>query len=222
MSDELVRSALWLALFGIGAALCVFLKRSGVATTYVRDFLHVGTGLWVLGWQAWQSRWMPSLIVVSALLGVIALPLLARRAPALARFQDSVSGGDERWSGIVLYVLAYAVLTPVGLLHAPVPAATALLALSLGDGVGGAVGRRFGRLRFTAPGGKRKSVEGSATVALMAAAGAALVASWWGVPLTAGRLVLVGGIAATTEALAPRGTDNLLVPGAVWLACIWM
>ncbi len=41
------------------SAVCLWLSRRGLARTYVRDVLHVGAGVWPLGWGAWQSPWPP-------------------------------------------------------------------------------------------------------------------------------------------------------------------
>jgi len=54
-------------------------------------------------------------------------------------------------------------------------------------------------------------------VALLSAAGIALAAWRFGLPSTT-LAVVAGGLAASAaEALAPRATDNLAVPAAVWL-----
>jgi dolichol kinase len=146
----------------------------------------------------------------------VAVPLLARRSRLAARIHGALAGGDERWDGVALYTVAFAAFTLSGLRGAPLAAGGALLALCLGDGLGGAVGRRFGRVRFRVPGGKRKSLEGSLTVAAGAVLGA-LVAGWrFGAPVDVGSALAVGGIAAVAEGLSPRGSDNLLLPAAAW------
>src|SRR5262249_23294196 len=99
----------------------------------------------------------------------------------------------------------------------PVPTAAGLLALALGDGLGGLVGRLWGRHRYRVPWAKTKRLEGTLVVAVFAALGAAIAAQRVGLPLPAGRLLAAGLAAAVAEALAPRATDNLLVPLAVWL-----
>ncbi|MGZ6059724.1 MAG: hypothetical protein ACXWLP_09720, partial [Myxococcaceae bacterium] len=73
------------------------------------------------------------------------------------------------------------------------------------------------RHRFRVPWAKTKSIEGSAVVALFAALGTAMAGLLHGVPLTAGRVLGAGVAAALAEAIAPRATDNVLVPLAVWL-----
>ena len=216
---DLALAAGWLGVLALGLGGCVALRALGVAATYVRDLLHIGTGIWVLGWPLWHAPTLPVAIVVATATAVALVPTLAPHQRWLARVEHSVTGDDEHWRGLQLYTLAYALLTTAAVWR-PLPAAAALLALSLGDGLGGAVGRRFGRHPFQAPGGKPKSVEGSLVVALGATAGV-LVAAWRvGVPVGPATAVGLGVVAAVAEALAPRGTDNVILPGAVWATAL--
>lgn len=208
----------WVAVLGGGLGAVVLLHGRGLRTTHARDLLHVGTGVWVLGWPAWSSPAAPIALATTAAALTAMVPLASRRLALASRLEHSVSDGDERWGGLVLYTVAYAALTVVGLVHAPFPAAAGLLALSLGDGLGGLAGRHLGRHFYRAPGGKRKSLEGSAVVAVMAALGVAIAAWWLGSPVGLGVVAVLGCTAAVAEALSPRGTDNLIVPVAVWLA----
>jgi len=217
MSD-LELTATWLAILVCGLGGAIVLHVVGVASTYVRDMLHVGAGVWVLGWPQWHGRAMPIAITIGIAVATACVPLLAGHNRLAARVVRAVTSHDEHWLGLSLYTLAFAALTAAGLGLDPVPAAAALLALALGDGLGGAFGRRFGHHGFRAPGGKRKSFEGAVVVALGAATGAAVAGSLFDQPLTAAAIVLLGTVAAVVEALAPRGTDNLLVPAAVWFA----
>jgi dolichol kinase len=208
--------ALWVSILLGGLAGAGALARLGLPETHVRDVLHVGAGVWPLGWPYWHSPLPPLAIVGAALLGMALLPLLARRLRWLERVQRAVSGEDERWSGLVLYTGSAAVLTGLGLLVRPFPAAAAFFALALGDGVGGAVGLGLGRLRFQVPGGKQKSLEGSLAVALFSTLGVLLAARWFAVPAGLGLAALAGLLAALAEAVAPRATDNVVLPASVW------
>lgn len=207
----------WMVLLLAGTAFCVLARRSGVPATYVRDLLHIGAGVWPLGWTLWTAPQAPVGLAVAGAATTLLVPLLSRKTAALALFRESISDKDERWDGVALYGLSFAVFTTLGLRLAPFPAAAALLALALGDGIGGAVGRRFGRLRYRPPGAKTKSLEGSVTVALLSMAGVLIASLRFGVPLTPGRLAAAGLLAALVEAWSPRSTDNLTVPAAVWL-----
>lgn len=219
---DLLQLAAWGGIFVVGIAGCVVIRALGLAATYVRDLLHVGASIWILGWPYWHGAALPVALVTAVALATAALPVLARRDGLPAMVVKSVTSGDETWTGLVHYTAMYAVFTAVGLLVDPFPAAAALTALSLGDGIGGAVGRNFGRHHFQLRGAKRKSIEGSLAVLLAATAGAALVAHLFGRDVDALSLVVLGCVAALAEAVAPRSTDNLLIPIAVWLAATFV
>ncbi len=211
------QAALWTGILIFGLLVCLALHKAGLATTYVRDLLHVGGGAWVFGWPFWHSATAPICITVAATVGLLIVPAFAERIALLARLQQSVSGGDERWSGLTLYAASFASMTWLATRSSGFSAAAALLALALGDGIGGAVGKRFGRHFFAAPGGKRKSVEGSAAVAIAAGLGGWIASAYFGAGARAPVLIGIGLVAAAAEALAPRASDNVLVPAAIWL-----
>jgi phytol kinase len=206
----------WLAILVGGVGLSLALASAGLPRTYVRDLLHVGAGVWPLGWPEWRSGWGPITVAWIGAVLLAVVPRLAHRVGWAQKVQGSVSGDDERWSGLVLYALAAAGLTIAGVFVAPFPAAAGLLALALGDGLGGAVGRRWGRHRFRLSWSKEKSLEGSLGVALLSAAGIALAGWRFGLPPRTLAVVAGALAAAAAEALAPRATDNIAVPIAVW------
>jgi dolichol kinase len=209
-------AVLWVAILGGGLLIAAALARWGLPRTHVRDVVHVGAGVWPLGWPYWHGRAAPLAIVWGALLAMATLPLLAGRVAALARLEKAVTSESERWSGLVLYTLSVAVLTTVGLLRAPFAAAAALFALALGDGVGGAVGLAFGRHHYRFAGGKTKSLEGSLVVALFSTGGVLLAAHVFAASLPLAVALLAGAAAAVAEAVAPRATDNVVLPGCVF------
>jgi dolichol kinase len=213
-----LRVLVWSAVFAGGLGACLWLAARGLPRTYVRDLLHIGAGVWPLGWSAWQSPWLPVAVALTGFVLLAAVPLLGRRFGPARSLEGAVSGEGEAWSGLVLYGLSAAVFTAIGLLgRSAFPAAAALLALALGDGVGGLVGRVWGRHRYRVPWAKTKSVEGSVAVATFAALGTVIAGRWFGAPLSPTLVLGAGLAAAVAEAVAPRATDNLLVPLAVWL-----
>jgi dolichol kinase len=218
--SDAVQAILWVALLAAGLGACVVFRKWGVPATYVRDALHIGGASWVFGWPAWDGWLVPSAITWVAAVATGSVPLLASRFSAAAAFRDSVSGGDEGWTGLVLYTIAFAALTPVGLRGEPFPSAAGLAALCLGDGIGGAVGRRFGRRSFAIPGAKRKSLEGVLAVALSSTLGIAAVGAWLERPVGVATCALLGVVAAAAEALSPRGSDNALVPASVFAVAL--
>lgn len=215
MSDTLLFAG-WTLVLAAGLGFCVLLRRIGLGATYVRDLLHVGAGIWVLGWPWWEGWLAPTLLVAAAVAGTACMPRLARRRRWARRFVESVTSRDEHYEGLWLYALSFAGLTVLALAWQPLPAAAALLALSLGDGVGGALGRRFGRHPYRVAGGKAKSLEGSVGVAVAAGAGVWLSSHWFGVPVTVLQIGALALVAALAEAASPRGRDNVVVPAAVF------
>lgn len=217
MSDAALFAA-WSALVAAALVGGALLARRGVPPPLLRDALHIGAGVWVFGWPAWDGRVLPVLLPWAALALLAALPLLTASLPALDRVVRSVTTRQESWSGLVLYALAFALLTTVAFVAPPAgdAAAAGLLALAWGDGVGGLVGRRWGRRGYRLPWGKRKSWIGSATVAAGAALGVVAWAGWSGAEASPALLLGSGLLAAAAEALSPAGSDNLAVPALVF------
>ena len=147
-----------------------------------------------------------------------AIPALSSRSGTAGRIRQSVSDADEPWAGLQLYAASFAAGTVLAFATRPFAPAAALLALAIGDGIGGAIGRRFGRHFYAATGGKKKSLEGSAAVALLCMAAVVLAAGRFGVSPSARTIILAGLCGALAEAIAPAGTDNVLLPAAVWLS----
>ena len=217
---DLALAAAFVALLAVAAAACIFLRRRGVRLSSLRDLVHVGAGVWVLSWPLWRTRTAPVAFAVCGAAAACAVPVFSRRIAAVGRFRDSISDESERWSGIALYGLSYATFTAAAFTGAAFPAAAALLALAIGDGLGGAVGARCGRHFFTAPGAKRKSLEGSLAVAAGSALAAIVCSARFDVAVAPVPLAASAGAAALVEAVAPQGTDNVLVPAAVWLTLV--
>lgn len=195
-----------------GALFLAFWARGkGVGADLIRDALHVGCGVWVLGWTRWNAPLAPIVMAAIAALIAFLLPL----SPNFSRWKSAISSGNERWAGIALYTTSYAVLTAVAFLISPFAAAAALLALSFGDGIGGFIGRTWGRLRYATL-GKTKTVEGSVAVAVASAFGVGIASCWFDVSLSLATIAAAGILAAFIEAVAPRASDNVLLPAAVW------
>lgn len=220
MSDAVLVLA-WLFVLLLGLGFVTWVRRLGVSRTHARDLLHVGAGVWCFGWPWWRVVWIPVAITCGALLLIAAVPLVSSRVRALGRLQQAISGGDERWTGVLLYTASFALFTAIALLRGPMfPAAAALLALAIGDGIGGAAGVHFGKRRYRFPWAKPKSLEGTVVVALGAALGVSLAAAFFGGEVTLTRVLVASAIAGLIEAASPRASDNLLLPLAVWLALI--
>src|SRR5260370_6682426 len=155
------QAALWVALLAIALLGCIGLRAMGFATTYIRDLLHVGAGAWVFGWPFWHSGTAPIAITLAASLGLLVVQPLSTRFRLLAGFQRSVSDEDERFGGLTFYALSFAAMPWVAFHFHPFPAAAALLALALGDGIAGANWGRLGGGFFVGLVGHGKDCAGS-------------------------------------------------------------
>ena len=212
-----VRGGAWIAVLVFAIIALTLLHRAGMPRTYVRDLLHVGAGVWVVGWPWWEGRTVPLLIVWGAFVATALIPILSPRLPPLRRFHDSVAGEGERWAGIVAYTGSFAALTTLALEFRLVPAAAgAAAAMCAGDGLGGLVGRRFGRHRYALPWSKAKTWEGTAAVFVFSVLGIVLALHALAIPVRWENALLLGGAGAVAEALAPRASDNAVVPAAVF------
>lgn len=219
--NDWARGGTWTVFLVCGVASVILLHQAGLSRTYARDLLHVGAGTWVLGWPGWTEATVPLILAGTVFVATMLVPLLSSRLPSLRRLHDSVAGEGERWAGIVAYAGSFAALTALALVAHLLPAAAcAATALAAGDGLGGLIGRRFGRHRYALPWSKAKSWEGTAAVALFSAAGMALVLQVLHVPVDWRTVLLLGTVSAAAEALAPRASDNVLVPAAVFGAAV--
>lgn len=217
VTDSLL-ALLWVAVLILGSGAVVLARAWGLPSTHARDLLHVAAGVWVLGWPSWDGLVAPLAIVVVAAVAMSLVPAAARKLAVVDRFRRSMAEGDEKFLGLILYGVSVAVMTGIGLAHRPFPAAAALMALTLGDGLGGLIGRRFGRRFYSTGLGKRKTFEGSAAVAVFSGVGVLASTALFDVALGPWPLVMLALVAAAAEGLAPRGTDNIAVPAAVWIA----
>jgi phytol kinase len=200
--------------------------RRGVRAPYTRKTFHflilTAAMLVHLGWG------VAGVIVFGAVVSLLVLGAVARGSgfafyEAMARPSDA-----PRQSLFILVPLA---TTAVGGVLAnllfPAWAHVGYMVVAWGDAVGEPVGTRWGRHRYRVAslGGvpATRSVEGSAAVALVSAAAAAVALAAVGVPtlqaLRAGAAIGLG--AAAVEAVSNHGLDNLTLQlagaGLAWL-----
>ena len=83
--SDAAQVGLWLCVLAGGLAFCVGLRRAGLATTYVRDLLHIGAGVWAFGLRLWHGARAPIAITLAAVLALALVPRVAPRLRALAR-----------------------------------------------------------------------------------------------------------------------------------------
>ena len=197
-------------------ALRALRKRGGADPELLRKLLHVGMGMVSLSLpRLFEAAW-PALVLA----GLFVVGLAgARVLPRWRRFADGVIYGVHRVSvGDLCFPVAVAALFCISE-GDPLTFSVPILTMVLPDAAAALVGTRWGTHRFGRP-GREKTVEGSAAFFILALPCICLPLRYWTGRGWAAALVLslyVALLATLVEALSWNGTDNLTVPGAVFL-----
>ena len=194
----------------------VWRRRSAPPTEWTRKFVHVTSGLLAMTFP-WLFASHLTLLVLGSTL--ITLFTVARRQGWLRAVLDvERDSAGERWFPVGVYLLFL-----VGH-RQPVFYLVALCALVISDTLAALLGRRYGMSQFAAGKG-RKSLEGSA---------AFLLATFLGVHIPLLILTDIGRfetvmiamqlalIATCLELIAERGSDNVIIPLAVYYLLVKM
>jgi phytol kinase len=198
-------SALWLGCVGIAATLVDRISPRG--SEYVRKVVHIGTGNIIL--LAWWMQ-IPAWVGVSAGVFFSGVTLLSYRFKLL----PSINNVGRKSFGTFFYAVSIAIL--VGwfwTIDRPEFAVLGILVMTWGDGLAGLLGKQFGRHKYEIW-GSTKSLEGSATMAIVSALVCFLVL-FSTMPMPVENLfiaMIVGVMAAGLEAFSKFGLDNLTVP----------
>jgi len=209
-----------LGLAGVyGYVLAVVIISWGVRKRFSspRKVVHVLTGGIVFFWWSFDSS-----IVMAGLAALPFVPLLLLATPKspIKALRDSplgLSSSEGHPYGLVSYAISWTVIAYFlfGDLFA---ASIAIAAMSFGDGMGGVIGERFGRMRYS----PHRTVEGSIAV-FTATAVSIVVLVWFYFSVigytgsTAPYLLVpfalaIAGLVALLEALIPGSVDNLVMP----------
>ncbi|HYE17322.1 MAG TPA: hypothetical protein VEA69_02700 [Tepidisphaeraceae bacterium] len=191
--------------------------RFGLSAETGRKLLHAGMGI-ILVPLPWVFDSVGPVVVLT---GVFVGLLVARRfVPALDRqVADVIYGVGRRSAGEFYFPVTVLALFAVTGPGDKAGFVGPVLVLALADAAAAVVGRRWGLCTYPAPGGGRKSIEGSlafCAVALVCVLGAELALGGGG---AVGRMVLTAAAVAIAvtlvEAACPCGLDNVMVPLAV-------
>lgn len=148
------------------------------------------------------------IIAVEVLLVVLSLPARKYKVFRSITQVGRISGGEVFFS---LGVIGSALLYP-----SPWVFAAAMLILAFADAAAALIGKKYGTHKFTVF-GNQKSLEGSLAFAVVAF----FIVGWVVLFAPAGFesmwpiMIFVPILTATTEAVAPFGLDNLLIPVVV-------
>ncbi|MGD1060770.1 MAG: phosphatidate cytidylyltransferase [Methanomassiliicoccales archaeon] len=194
-----------------------FVKRSGAQ----RKFVHIMVGNIVLIWWVFDSAYVMAFLAAAPF---IPLLLLASSRSPVKKVRDSFIGkttGESHDLGLVYYAISWTLLA-FFLFDNRLVASIAIVGMSYGDGIGGLVGRAYGKKRLLG----KKTLEGTLAVLFATAAATAAVIAFYGFLTSAGLYsgsniqpliaivlsMLVGLFVSVVELLTPGQYDNLTIP----------
>ncbi len=179
-----------------------------------RKIVHIGTGP-VLP-LAWFLH-VPASIAVPCAVGVTLIAFINHRWNLLPAVEDV---GRNSY-GTVAYGIAICLLLILFWANNPAAACAGVLVMAFGDGLAGLIGRAVNSPSWTVL-DQRKSLIGTATMALTSAAILVFLVLITQSPLAPLRLLAVSTLAVVLEQMSVWGIDNLTVPLGVALSWSWM
>lgn len=197
-------------------------KRRWPGGSGFRKVIHILVGNIVFFWWVFDSNYIMSFL---AAVPFIFLLLLMTPISPVHKLDNSflkMASAEGHGYGLVFYAISWAILALV-LFDDRLAASIAIVAMSYGDGVGGLVGKRYGRKKLW----KDKSYIGTATVALGSFLATFIVIGFYTylsgsmpelnvfpytLPEAIGLAALVGAFVAVVELFSPGEYDNLIVP----------
>lgn len=201
-------AGVYLAMFGAGE---VARRSLGARADLTRRFGHVGAGVIALALPLMFAS--PEPVIALAVAFVVFLTVTRR-----AGWLGSIHAIDRRSGGAFLYPVAVAAAFVLAADDYP-RYAIAVLALGIGDAVGGIVGGRWGGHRYAAW-GQLKTWEGSLAVFVTLVVVTVAVLMLDGRPIVdvMATALFVGVVVTLIEGALPWGLDNLAIPIATVLA----
>ena len=202
--------ALWLGLLGLLAML--IRQHWNAHGEWSRKLVHIGGGAVVpLAWLFGIERWLA--IPAAATLTVLA-GFNHRR-----RLLPAIEDVDRASYGTVAYGASITLLLLLFWPWRPDAVCAGVLVMALADGLAGLVGPRLVSPSWRVL-GERRSLVGTATMALVSLAVLLAVAAWAPSAPSWPALALLAILATALEQIAVLGLDNLTVPLAV--ALVWV
>ncbi|HVO77370.1 MAG TPA: SEC59/DGK1/VTE5 family protein [Methanomassiliicoccales archaeon] len=207
----------YVALVIVLASKLGFVKRVGAQ----RKFVHIMVGNIVLIWWVFESNLVMAFLAAAPF---VPLLLLASSRSPIKRVRESFIGkttGESHNLGLVYYAISWTLLA-FFLFDDLLVASIAIVSMSYGDGIGGLVGKAFGKRRLVG----KKTLEGTLTVLVATTVASLAVIAFYGaltaaglypgsviaLPVALGLSAVVGVFVAVVELLTPGQYDNLTIP----------
>jgi phytol kinase len=186
-----------------------------------RKFIHIMVGNIVFIWWVFETSYVMALLAAAPF-----IPLLILAAPhsSVKKLKESFIGnatGQGHDYGLVYYAISWTLLAFFLFDHRMI-ASIAIVAMAYGDGMGGLIGKRFGKHRILGT----KTLEGTAAVLLATTVSSLAVMLFYQYLSSAGLLftplvllgtallmsMILGCIVAVIELVTPGAIDNLVIP----------
>jgi len=179
------------------------LRERGLSSNLLRELTHMVMGVWPILWLLFEYK-------ETAFIVPLVVTIMLALAPE--KIRSVFSQGDEKHIGLVFYAFSFTLIT--FFFWKSFAGAAGIFCLSFGDGLGGLIGSRYGKLRYKIPWVKEKSFEGSFTIFVVSLI--AIIIAQFIYPASSGLnilLALVGAVFVTVlEAISPYHSDNLTIP----------
>ena len=189
-----------------------------------RKFIHIMIGNIVFIWWVFDSSYVMAFLAAAPF---IPLLILASPHSSVKKLKESFIGtatGEGHDYGLVYYAISWTLLAFFLFDHRMI-ASIAIVSMAYGDGMGGLIGKRFGKRRILG----LKTLEGTVAVFIATTVSAFAVILFYQYLSSAGLLftplVLVGAalamslvlgcIVAIVELITPGAIDNLVIPMSV-------
>lgn len=175
----------------------------GVSSKILRELTHTSMGIWPLLWFLFQTKLVATLVPLIVTIMLAAAP---------KNLQKVFSDKDEKHIGLVFYAFSFTVITYFFWMK--YWGAAAIFSLSFGDGLGGLIGSRYGKLKYKIPWVKVKTIEGSTTIFIIAFLAIIIAQPIYSPSGSIDYIIALVGAVFTTiiEAISPYHSDNLTIP----------
>lgn len=199
-----------------------------------RKFVHIMVGNIVFIWWVFDSNYVMALLAAAPF---IILLLLASPYSHFSKLKGSFLGKTTEEShdlGLVYYAISWTILA-FFFFDVRLIASVAIVAMAYGDGMGGLIGKRYGKRKIYG----KKTMEGTVAVFVATLIAAIVVITFYqwldgqglleiniesfGWEIGLASALIVAAFVATVELLTPGAYDNIVIPlgTALLLMLLW-
>lgn len=199
-----------------------------------RKFIHIMIGNIVFFWWIFQDRFVMAFLAAAPFILILLYSSLRAASadgngPNARSALANASSNGHRF-GLVYYAVSWTLLAFFLFDHRLI-ASIAIVAMAYGDGMGGLIGKRYGRVRLL----RGKTLEGSLAVLVFTVLAILVVIGFYGllsslgwipvsfVPLTMALTIalLTGIYVSFVELMTPGEFDNLVIPLTVGILLLF-